>query len=166
MRRFTTSLVGLFGAVSLLIGGGAVVSAHESHDVLEFDSMTPVTGAAVGTVNDRGITGGGKPWVIAAGTGEVDRDGSVHVTVSGLVIPIAPFNGTNPVAAFGATVSCLTPHGIVNLRTGTAPATTTGDATIDGTVTLPHPCKDPILFVTSPTGAWFAMSNAEDEAAD
>lgn len=160
MRRITTTLAALFGAGILFIGGGAVVSAHSS--VLEFESMTPVTGGAVGTVNDRGITGGGKPWVITSGSGEVDRDGSVHVTVHGLVIPVAPFNGTNPVKAFGATVSCVTPHGIVNLRTATAPATPTGDATIDGSVTLPHPCKDPILFVTSPTGAWFAMSNAED----
>lgn len=162
MRRITTALVALFGAGIVFIGGGAVVSAHSSHDVLVFESMTPVTGSAVGAVNDRGITGGGKPWVIASGSGEVDRDGAVHVTVSGLVIPVAPFNGINPVPAFGATVSCITPHGIVNLRTGTAPASSGGDATIDGNVTLPHPCKEPILFVTSPTGAWFAMSNAED----
>jgi hypothetical protein len=166
MRRITTIFVGLFGAASLLIGGASVVSAHSSHALLAFDSMTPVTGGAVGTVNDRGITGGGKPWVITSGSGEVDRNGSVHVTVSGLVIPVAPFNGTNPVAAFGATVSCETPHGAVNLRTGTASATSAGDATIDGAVMLPNPCKDPILFVTSPGGAWFAMSNGDDSEAD
>ncbi len=166
MRRITNVFVGLFGAASLLIGGAAIVSAHSSHALLEFDSMTPVTGGAVGTVNDRGITGGRLPWVITSGSGEVDRNGSVHVTVTGLVIPVAPFNGTNPVAAFGATVSCVTPHGIVNLRTGTAPATRTGDATIDGAVMLPNPCKDPILFVTSPGGAWFAMSNGGDEEGD
>lgn len=161
MRRTTSAFVALLGAVSLFIGGSAVVSADSS--VLEFESMTTVTGSAVGTVNDRGIIGGGKPWVITSGSGEVDRDGSVHVTVQGLVIPVAPFDGTNPVPAFGATVSCITPHGIVNVRTGTAPATSTGDATIDGMVMLPHPCKDPILFVTSPTGAWFAMSNEEED---
>jgi len=166
MRRITNVFVGLCGAVSLLIGGASIVSAHSSHALLAFDSMKPVTGEAVGTVNDRGITGGGKPWVITSGSGEVDRNGSVHVSVSGLVIPVAPFNGTNPAAAFGATVSCVTPHGIVNLRTGTAPATSTGDATIDGAVTLPNPCKDPILFVTSPGGAWFAMSNGDDSEAD
>jgi len=166
MRRITAIFVGLFGAVSLLIGGASIVSAHSSHALLAFDSMTPVTGGAVGTVNGRGITGGLKPWVITTGSGEVDRNGSVHVSVSGLVIPVAPFNGTNPVAAFGATVSCVTPHGIVNLRTGTAAATGTGDATIDGAVTLPNPCKDPILFVTSPSGAWFAMSNGDDSEAD
>ena len=164
MRRFTTALAALFGAGVLFVSGGAIVSAHSSRDVLEFDSMTPVTGGAVGTVNDRGITGGGKAWVITSGSGEVDRNGSVHVTVSGLVIPA--LGGINPISAFGATVSCVTPHGVVNLRTGTAPASAAGDATIDGTVTLPHPCKDPVLFVTSPGGAWFAMSNAEDEAGD
>jgi len=166
MRRITNIFVGLFGAASLLIGGASIVSAHSSHPLLAFDSMTPVTGGAVGTPNDRGITGGGKPWVIASGKGEVDRNGSVHVTVSGLVIPVTPFNGTNPAPMFGATVSCVTPHRIVNLPTGTAPATSAGDATIDGVVRLPNPCKDPILFVTSPTGAWFAMSNGDDSEAD
>ena len=128
--------------------------------------MTPVTGGAVGTVNGRGITGGGKPWVIASGSGEVDRNGAVHVSVSGLVIPVSPFNGTNPVTPFGVTVSCVTPHGIVNLHTATAPATSTGDATINGAVSLPNPCKDPIVFVTSAGGAWFAMSKGDDSEAD
>jgi hypothetical protein len=163
MRHLRATLVALVGTVSLVVGSAAVASAHSSHTILEFDSMTPVTGAAVGAVNDRGITGGGKAWVISSGVGEVDRDGSVHVTVHGLVIPALGF--INPVAAFGATVSCLTPHGVVNLHTGTAPATSSGDATINGTLNLPlpHPCQQPILFVTSPTGAWFAMSNAEEE---
>ena len=75
MRRFTTALAALFGAGVLFVIGGAIVSAHSSRDVLEFDSMTPVTGGAVGTVNDRGITGGGKAWVITSGSGEVDRNG-------------------------------------------------------------------------------------------
>jgi len=162
-------LVALLGAVGLVIGGGAVASAHSSHEILEFDSMTAITGSAVSAngpvLNDRGIVGGGKPWVITSGTGEVDRDGAVHVTVHGLIIPASAGFGFNPVGAFGATVSCLTPHGIVNLHTATAPATRSGDATIDGTLNapLPHPCKHPILFVTSPGGAWFAMSNREDD---
>jgi hypothetical protein len=163
MGRFRMAMAALLGAASLVVGGGAVASAHEGGlTLLEFDSMTPVTGSAVGTVNDRGIVGGGFPWAITSGSGELDRFGELHVQVTGLVIPVAPFFGINPVAKFGATVSCLTPHGIVNIRTATVPATTTGDATIDATVALPNPCKDPIVFVTSPGGAWFAMSNPED----
>jgi hypothetical protein len=77
---------------------------------------------------------------------------------------VAPFNGTNPVPAFGATVSCITSHHrVVNVFAGTFPTNSTGDATIDATVTLPHPCTQAIVFVTSPTGAWFAMSNAIDD---
>lgn len=169
MMHLKSVLVACLGAASLLIGSAAVASAHPSHPILTFDSMTPVTGSAVGTVNDRGITGGGKPWVITSGSGVVESDGSVHVTVQGLVIPIAPFNGTNPVPMFAATVSCVTPHGqIVNLHTGVFPASPAGDSTIDGSLNaaLPHPCLHPILFVTSPTGAWFAMSNAEEEDSD
>ena len=167
MTHVRSALVALLGAASLVVGSAVAASAHPSPDLVSFDSMTPVTGSAVGTVNDRGIVGGGKPWVITSGSGEVDRDGTVHVTVTGLVIPVAPFNGTNPVGAFGVTVSCITPQGgVLNLRTGTAPATPTGNATINGTVALPHACLNPEVFVTSPTGAWFAMSNVTVEADD
>src|SRR3982075_3554205 len=100
MGRLRMLLVAGVGAVSLVGAGAIGVSAHEGRTLVEFDSMTPVTGAAVGAVNDRGIKGGGAPWVIKAGRGAVSRNGEVHVTVRGLVIPIAPFNGTNPVAKF------------------------------------------------------------------
>jgi len=164
MIRWRSLLVASIGALGLVGWGSASVGADQGHSILEFESMTPVTGAAVGTVNDRGIKGGGLPWAITAGSGEVDRDGHVEVTVKGLVIPVAPFNGTNPVPMFGATVSCITRNGIVNnVRTATVPANAAGDASIDTTVSLPRGCRDPILFVTSPGGAWFAMSNAEDD---
>ena len=168
MSRVRSALVALLGAASLVVGSAAVASAHQSPDLVSFDSMTPVTGSAVGTMNERGIVGGGKPWMITSGSGEVDRDGTVHVSVHGLIIPASAGFGFNPIGAFGTTVSCVTPHGIVNLHTATAPATRSGDSTIDGTLNapLPHPCLHPILFVTSPTGAWFAMSNAEEDDGD
>jgi hypothetical protein len=127
--------------------------------------MIPVTGSAVGTVNHRGITGGGLPWAITSGTGELNRDGSLHVRVTGLVIPVAPFNGTNPVPQFAAIVSCLTPHRVVNVLTSNFPADTAGNSTIDTKIVLPHPCHDPIVFVTSPgPGAvWFSMSPLQEE---
>lgn len=117
-------------------------------------------------MNDRGITGGRLPWVITSGSGEVDRQGNVEVKVTGLVV--SADGSTNPVAHLRATVSCLTPHGVVNVTTSAFPASSAGDAAIDGLVDLPHPCKDPIVFIVngnaSVTGAfaWLAMSNAED----
>ena len=168
MAHVRSVLVALLGAASLVVGSAAVAAAHQSPDLVSFDSMTTVTGSAVGTVNDRGIVGGGKPWVITSGSGDVHRDGTVHVSVQGLIIPASAGFGFNPLGAFGATVSCVTPHGIVNLHTATATATSAGDSTIDATLNapLPHPCLQPILFVTSPGGAWFAMSNAAEDEGD
>jgi hypothetical protein len=42
----------------------------------------------------------------------------------------------------------------------TDPVATTpeGDAHIGARVTLPEPCIAPIVFVTSPTNAWFAAT--------
>jgi len=166
MGRWGRLAVAGLGAVSLVGAGTTSVGAHGEGRLLEFESMTPVTGAAVGAVNDRGLVGGGKPWAITSGTGEVDRDGNVEVTVTGLVIPVAPFNSTNPVGAFKAIVSCVTKGGIVNVSTGTFPASAAGNAAIHARVSLPRHCKHPIVFVTSPGGAWFAMSNRDDEDDD
>ena len=151
--------MGAIGAASLLGAGTVSASADGGGDrLIQFDSMTPVTGSAVGTVNDRGIKGGGLPWVITSGTGSVDHQGDVSVTVKGLIIVVAPVNGINPVPFFKATVSCITPHGVVNVSTPNFPASKAGDSTINATVALPHPCKDPIVFVAAPTGQWFAES--------
>jgi len=161
-RRF---LVAGIGALSLVGAGTISVAADGRGDrLIEFDSMTPITGSAVGAVNDRGITGGGAPWSIVSGSGSVDRQGDVSVTVTGLIV--APL-GRNPIGTFEAVVSCVTPHGIVNVETsGFAATMPGGDSTINAKVALPHPCKDPEVFVGgSPRGTfiWFARSNAEDD---
>ena len=45
-----------------------------------------------------------------------------------------------------------------NVSTEPFPASPEGDAMIRATVALPDPCVAPIVFVTSPTGAWFAAT--------
>jgi len=164
-------LVGALGSLTLVGVGTIGVAAHEGGTLVEFHSMTPVTGSAVGVVNDRGIKGGGLPWVITSGRGEVDREGHLSVTVKGLIIVVPPVSGKNPVATFSATVSCLTPKGIVNVTTGSFPASTTGDATINTKVVLPRRCHDPEVFVgttnaTTGAFAWFAESNVNFEERD
>ncbi|MDQ6876647.1 MAG: hypothetical protein M3082_02910 [Candidatus Dormibacteraeota bacterium] len=169
MTVFKKLVVVAIGAVSLVGAGSGTALAHESPRLLEFNSMTPVTGAAVGTVNHRGITGGGLPWAIASGRGSVTANGEVEVTVKGLVIPVAPFNGTNPVPLFGAIVSCISSGGsIVNVSTKLFPANLAGDSTIEDTVVLPNPCKHALLFVVSPgpNAAWFSRSNPRDHEGD
>src|SRR5207237_10738409 len=83
-RRF---LVAAIGALSLVGSGTVSAAAHEGGTLIEFDSMTGITGdALVGKINDRNIMGGGVAWAIAYGSGEVDRKGHVSVTVTDLVL--------------------------------------------------------------------------------
>jgi hypothetical protein len=161
MRHFGKLLVAAVGALSLASASGATGLAQDHHLILHFDSMTPVTGTAVGVTNDRHLKGGGLPWVITSGSGSVDVNGHVAVTVTGLVLPA--FGNTNPVSNFKAIVSCKTERDIVvNVSTIAPLANGHGDWSVNDTVTLPRVCAHPILFVTSPGGAWFAMSNPGD----
>lgn len=167
-RKFLVSGIGALGLLGLTT---ASVGADEGN-LLEFGSMTPVTGTAVGTVNDRGITGGGLPWAITEGQGQVDAQGNLEVQVEGLIIPLPIINGQpgNPIAHFSATVSCLTPTGVVNVTTGLFPASVPGgDSEIEAHVNLPAQCGSPELFVgtTTPTGkfVWFARSDAAGQDA-
>jgi hypothetical protein len=167
MGHFLKLLVGVVSAFGLVAAGSASALAHDDHTILQFSSMTPVTGAALGpAVNDRGLIGGGKAWAIASGSGTVSRGGDVMVSVTGLVIP--ELGNINPVAKFKVIVSCITQHHvIVNVSTGLFDATAAGDSTITDSVALPRPCVHPLVFVTSPGGAWFAESNpSEDEGDD
>jgi len=161
MRTFVRVLVLAIGALGLLAASAVPSAADEGGNLTDFSSMTPVTGSAVGTVNDRGIKGGGLPWAITSGTGTVSHRGTVDVTVTGLVIPV--LGNKNPVGMFKATLSCLGPEGVVNVSTGTFPASSAGNSHIHAVIDLPHPCKQPIIFVAAPSGQWFAESNPDTQ---
>jgi len=131
--------------------------------VLEFDTMAAVIRPYVGAVNSiRGVPGGGLPWAIDEGKGELRVDGKLEIEVEGLVLAEGALTGTNPIAQFKAIVSCQTIVGgaaaVTSVSTDPFPATTTGDSKIEATVDLPDPCFAPIVFVTSPTGSWFAVT--------
>jgi hypothetical protein len=146
-----------------VLGVTAAPASAGPATILHFDTMTPVTGPYVGTANPiRTVPGGGLPWIITAGTGSLKTDGHLLVHVRGLVLA---HQGINPVPDFEAIVSCQTisPAGaatITNLSTAPFPASTAGNSDINATVSLPHPCIAPIVFVASPTGAWFAATGS------
>lgn len=158
------------GLVLLMIPSAAWSGGDDP--ILEFDTMVGVTGPFVGAANPiRGIGGGGLPWQIDRGRGELESDGDLKIEVQGLVLLNAapvPVNlrGTNPVPFFRGVVSCLTisagAPATVNVATAPFPATPDGNATIETNVNLPSPCFAPIVFVTSGTGAspgsWFAVT--------
>ncbi len=118
----------------------------------------------------RGIPGGGLPWVISFGKGELKGDGSLEIKVKGLVLdPSDPAviaggrGGTNPSPVFKVLVSCMSKDAagnavVSNVSTDPFPATPTGNAQIEAQLSLPSPCIAPIIFVTSGTGSWFAAT--------
>ncbi len=169
MKRWVVLLLGVLLAVGFVVQVSGATSSEAK--IIEFDTMAGVRGPFVGTANPiRGVNGAGLPWQIAQGEGELRTDGDLKVEVRGLVlldgppVPLA-LRGTNPSPFFRAIVSCLTITGsapaTANLTTGLFPATPTGDAEIEATVSVPSPCFAPIVFVTSPTGSWFAVTGQQ-----
>lgn len=166
MKKYAIVLSGLAVVFGLAFPTASISS--EGNDILEFDVMAAVSEPFTGAANPiRGVNGGGLPWEIDEGEGELRENGQLKVEVEGLVLarraPVPEaLRGTNPVAEFKAIVSCLTSSGgtaqTVNVATNTVPATPTGDARIREKVALPTPCFAPIVFVTSPGDAWFAVT--------
>jgi hypothetical protein len=167
MKRFRIALIGLVLAAALVVpalGSGG----SDGRKILDFDAMAGVTAPFTGSTDKiRDLSGGGLPWEIDQGKGTLRSDGRLKVEVEGLVLarraPVpANLQGTNPIPSFKAIVSCLTVTGgstvPANVETGLVPATTSGDAEIETNVDLPSTCFAPIVFVTSPTGAWFAVT--------
>lgn len=136
----------------------------EPPKVLAFDTMVGVSGPFKGPANPiRGVNGGGLAWTIDEGSGELFTNGRLEVTVRGLVLAEGANEGINPAPSFRAIVSCLTIDGdgnpaVANVTSDPFPASRSGDADIQADLILPSPCFAPIIFVTSPTGAWFAVT--------
>ena len=172
MKRYRTYVAVLVGLGLLVIAalGGAAPASAGAPTILEFQSMAPVTGPFVGTSNpQRGINGGGLPWMLDHAQGELHTDGKLEVRVQGLVLardPAVPAaqQGTNPIPKFQAIVSCQVAQGssvgVTNVATKPVPATRTGNAQIEDTVALPEHCVAPEVFVTSAATppAWFAVT--------
>ncbi|HEX5468885.1 MAG TPA: hypothetical protein VFW80_07540 [Gaiellaceae bacterium] len=159
MKRLLAVLAA--GAALAVIGVSAAISSGDGRSVLKFDTMTPVVSPYTGSTNPiRGVNGGGIPWVIDSAHGKLNADGRLRVEVDGLVLATT---GVNPSPTFEAIVSCMSVDtagqpSTVNVSTNPLPATPTGDAKIDATVSLPSPCIAPIVFVASGGGSWFAAT--------
>jgi len=161
-------------ALALTTAGVFAPPAEASDSLFKFDELAGVPRPFTGTANPiRGVAGGGLPWVLDRGEARLDADGSLRVVVEGLVFDpedqVVIDNGLanqNPVPFFKAIVSCLSVDTagdaiISNVETGLFPATTglgAGDADIREMLALPDPCIAPIVFVTAPSGVWFAAT--------
>lgn len=167
MKRYTLMALALtLGMVFVFVGGQFSQATAREPKILEFDTMIGVPPTFTNPQNPiRGINGGGLPWTIGSAHGELKASGKLEIDVQGLVFAAGPNTGKNTIANFKAIVSCLKSDGTPeNVATGLFPATQGlatqggGNARIEANLTLPNPCIAPIVFVTSPTGAWFATT--------
>jgi hypothetical protein len=157
------NLLAVLAAVAALaaIGVTAAISSGDGRTVLKFDTMAPVVAPYTGVTNPiRGVNGGGVPWRLASAQGRLRADGRLDIEVQGLVLVST---GANTSPTFRGVVSCLSSDAAgapttVTVSTDPVPATMTGNAEIDARVALPSPCFAPIVFVTSGTGNWFAVT--------
>ena len=145
-----------------IVGIASTAGSAEPVTTLKASTMVGVTGPYVGASGTpiRGVLGGGIPWNIDEGKVVLSADGFLEIKVEGLVLATT---GTNPVTTFRGLVSCQTIDGtgaatVTNVSTDPFPASTAGDSKIAQTLDLPDPCIAPIVFVTSPGGAWFAAT--------
>lgn len=172
MKKFFPLTLAAILLISTVFAASPVPAiAKGAPNILEFGTMLGVPRPYTGSTNAiRNVPGGGLPWVIADGQGELKSNGELEIKVTGLVLdPNDPIvisrglGGTNPIPNFMAIVSCLSKDAagnptIANVSTGLFPADAQGNAQIEAMVTLPQPCIAPIVFVASPGGAWFAST--------
>ncbi len=168
MNKSATALAVTILLIFVFALPGAPAASAREVSILQFNTMVGVPATLTGTQSQaplRNINGGGLPWMLTSAKGSLGASGHLKVSVTGLVLAAGPNAGSNPIASFRALVSCVKSDGTFdNVLTGLFPATTGtaasggGDAEIETDVVLPQPCIAPIVFVTSPTGAWFAAT--------
>jgi hypothetical protein len=96
-----------------------------------------------------GVAPGGAPWVLRRGDVEV-RDGRLDLRVRGLVIPVAPGNGTpGPVNTISASLYCGADADPAAADTSDqVPISRRGDARIrDRSFDVPDTCLAPVILV-------------------
>jgi hypothetical protein len=168
MKKLTQVLVVAVLVGALFFAGSAPAASARNVRILQFDTMVGIPPLLTGAQSQgplRGISGGGLPWMLSSASGYLTASGRLKIEVEGLVLAAGANAGSNPIASFRGLVSCIQSDGTVaNMLTAPFAATIGpasaggGDADIEATVALPSPCIAPILFVTSPTGAWFAAT--------
>jgi hypothetical protein len=159
--RYLISAVGI-GAL-LAAGLSAPAIAEKGPAGLEVRAMAGIPAAYTGTKDpQRGLDGGGLPWVIGAAKVEIKSSGMVEVKFRDLLFaPGTAFAGTNTIGTMKVVISCLTDAGAVNnVSTPPFPVTTgadAGDGSVEARVSLPETCLAPLVFVTTVTDRWLAV---------
>ena len=97
-RSISVTLVLALAGVLLLLQS-SFVAAKGGPTILEWQTMVGVPQAFTGTTNQaviRGVPGGGIPWRLDLGKGELSRNGHLEIKVRGLVLATGDNAGTQP----------------------------------------------------------------------
>lgn len=97
-----------------------------------------------------GVAPGGAPWVLKRGEVKLKPRGRLELRVRGLVIPVAPGNGTpGPVTTISASLYCGADSNTTAADTTAAvPISTRGNARIrDNSFAVPATCLAPVILV-------------------
>src|SRR5512133_1826843 len=167
MKRFMLVAMSVLMLTATFASSASIATAKETK-ILDFDTMIGVPQQFTGsqaTATFRNVPAGGLPWTLSSAKGQLKASGELEIEVKGLVLAAGPNAFTNTVGFFRGLVSCIGSDGLPhNVMTDPFPATMGpaklggGNSTIEATVALPNPCFAPIVFVTSPGGAWFAVT--------
>jgi hypothetical protein len=130
--------------------------------------------AAVGTAQQpnlvRGISPGGRQWVLRRLSAAVSKSGHLFARGSGLLLATGDVIGTvGPVTQVAATLACGPAATATLFNSAAAPLDAAGNFRIDSVLTqdgvnpavLPPTCDNPVLLIrsvgaTGAPGAWFA----------
>ncbi len=166
MKKYFIGILAVVLVISTIFVAVSTPSAAMAKEtkILEFESMVGVPAGMTGIKAPiRGINGGGLPWMVGSASGELTASGHLELEIQGLVFAAGPNIGKNTVTTFRAVVSCLDGNGVAQKVTTDAFPATIGEASAGGgnaefetDLSLPQPCIAPLIFVTSPGGAWFA----------
>jgi hypothetical protein len=96
-----------------------------------------------------GVAPGSAPWVLKNGRVRLSTDGRLDLRVRGLVIPVAPGNGTpGPVNTISASLYCgADTDTLAAATTGQVSIARDGDARIVDNVAVPATCLSPVILV-------------------
>jgi hypothetical protein len=97
-----------------------------------------------------GVAPGGAPWVLKEGQVQLSDSGRLDLRLRGLVIPVAPGNGTpGPVTTVSASLYCgADSDTMAAATTGQVPISRDGDARIkDDSFSVPATCLSPVILV-------------------
>jgi len=152
------------GLTILLIG--LVASNQQAHA-----QQPPLKATLVACPSDKTVIGGvnacGKIWALGSGEAELSADGTLRVTLRGLVLndpSVGKFNGSpDGVDAVAAAVICGGGNAAVAAHTEPVALSPKGDAQVESKLKLPQHCFAPVVVVREryegKIGGWLAATD-------